>query len=227
MYSIIGSCDETSGWHLPGLCSVKETALSVAAPTSPHEDGGNSATMSPAGLNSLRCHKALLHTVDCTTECCQEREFFLVKNVIGSIKAAEHYLPVTLCLSSKRFWLCLHEAPAAETGLSIQCSTAGLSLSSAQRHILRNHNQVLNIVWDVCYVWLILVVTNISQMERKFDIGCSKQVLVSQFICWTKTKLPPYRAVCFEVSALPLETLHACFFLRENHRETHMNMRKP
>lgn len=58
--------------------------------------------MSPAGLNILRCDKALLHVVDCTTERCQERGFFLLKNVTGSIKSVEYYLSLTSCLSRKK-----------------------------------------------------------------------------------------------------------------------------
>lgn len=134
------------GWHLPGLCNVKETALSFVAQTPPYEDRGNLATMSPAGLNILRCHEVLPHTLDCTTERCQERKFFLSGMWLAPFKVA-HRLHVYI---QQRFRHCLHEASAAETGFNIQGSTAGFSFSSAKRNTALNHNQVLSTVWKRC-----------------------------------------------------------------------------
>lgn len=111
----------------------------------------NLATLSPAGLNILRCHKALLHTVDCTTERCQEREFFLVKNVIGSIKA------VTSCLSSKDSDTVCMKHLQQKLGFNVQGSAAGLSLSSAERNILLNHNQALDTVCVRCILCVLQI----------------------------------------------------------------------
>lgn len=102
MHSVTDSCNETSGWHVPGLGNVRETALSIAAQTSPIEQGGNLATTSTAGLNILRCHKVLPHNVACNTEPCQEREFPPAWSIGDCpIKAAVHYPSLTSCLSRK------------------------------------------------------------------------------------------------------------------------------
>lgn len=155
MYSIIDSCDETSGWHLPGLCNVKETALSFAAEASPCEDGGNLATMSPAGLNILRCQKASLHTVDCTTEHCQEREFFLSRMWLAPLRQQ----------SITFQWL--HVYPAKNPQQK-QTSTfrfqqlVSVSVQPKETFCSTTVRYSVLYVWDVSCVWLIFVDANIS-----------------------------------------------------------------
>lgn len=169
MYSIIDSCDETSGWHLPGLHCVKETALSFVAQTSFSEHGGNLATMSPAGLNILRCLRVLLHTVDCTTERCQEREFILSRMWLAPFFV--RYISVTSCLSSKWLQNVLRVTSAAEKGFSTEGSAAAPSFSSAKRNILLNHIQQLYTVRVMYSVYLIFVATNDSPMGTKLVFG--------------------------------------------------------
>lgn len=94
---------------------------------------------------------------------------FLVKNVIGFIKTAEGYLSVTSCLSTKKKEK--KKESAAEADFNIQVSTAGLSLSSAQRNILINHSQVLSVVCVRCILCVAdFIVVNISPMGRTFDV---------------------------------------------------------
>lgn len=162
MYSIIDSCHETSGWHLVGLRSVKEIALSSAGQMSPREDREYLATMSPAGLNVLRCHKAILHTMDCTTERCQDREgFFLLSGMWLAPLSQRSITFRWLCVSPERD-SDTHEASAAQRGFSAQRSTAGRSLRPAKRNYLLEHGQVLvPFLRDECCVWPIFVATNI------------------------------------------------------------------
>lgn len=170
MYSIIDSCDETSGWHLVGLCNINETALSFVAQTSPCESRGNLDTVSPAGLNILRCHKALLHAVDCTTEHCQEREFFFSCQDCAWLHYVRRALPFTdfMSIQKKIQTRMKHEASAAERGFNTQCSTAGFSLSPAKRNNLLEHSQALNTVWEMYVVWDWCLLLQISPLWK----GC-------------------------------------------------------
>lgn len=122
MYSIIDSCDETSGWHLPGLCNVKETALSFVADVS-FGWQGKFGYNEPCRVK----HPQMSHGV--TSHCglyCRTlpgEGVFLVRNMIGCIKAVVHYISVTSCLGL------LHEA---KTVFSSIVSTAGPNFRSAQ-----------------------------------------------------------------------------------------------
>lgn len=109
MYFIIDFCYETSGWHLPGLHCVKETAPSFVAQTSFSEHRGNLATMSPVGLNILRCPRVFLHILHCTTEHCQEREFVLSRMWLAPLQHWQVIFQLLLA-SRRRLQNLLHEA---------------------------------------------------------------------------------------------------------------------
>lgn len=201
MYSIIDSCDETSGWHLPGLANVKETALSFVAQTSRVQGGGNLAGASPAGLNSLRCHRVLLaHHVDCTTERCQEREFLLSRLWLAPWQQ--------WCMMS----LCLHVSPNAVC--MKLCSKNRLQLSGLdswsrlqprlKKQFVKPQSSTENYVCDVSSVW----------------------ALVSHIICRTDmiTRLQYLHAalVCFEFEGSDSSTnMHVFFCKRKPQRNPH------
>lgn len=74
--------------------------------------------------------------------------FLPVRNVTGSIKLAENYLSLTLCLprkserGKKKSYSDIHEAVEAQRGFNTQRSTAGLGLSTAKRNYLLGCRQV-------------------------------------------------------------------------------------
>lgn len=215
MYSIIDSCDETSSWRLPGLCNVKETALSFASLWRWRKFGVNEPcrVKHPQMSQGVSPHSGLHYRA------LPGEGVFHVRNVIGSIKAAGA-LPFSDFTSVQQgFRHCFPQASAAETGFNIQGSTAGFSLSSAKRNILLNHNQVLNTVCVRCRlscVWLIFVVTNISPMGRKLET----KVPVWHIICWIVTKLPPCSACLFWGQCLASWYLTCMSFsVWGNHRE--------
>lgn len=183
MYSIIESCDETSGWRFPGLCNTKETCL--------YEDGGNLATMSPAGLNIIRCHKALLHTVDLHYRALPGEGVFLVKNVIGSIKAVVHYLSMTSCLSSKYSdTVCMKQLQQKQASTFRVQQLVPASVQLKEKFYWTTIWYSILCVWNVSRVRLIFVVTNISPIGRKFIInlidGCVwGQCLASWYLTCT------------------------------------------
>lgn len=196
MYSIIDSCDETSGWHLSGLCNVKETDLSFVVQTVLCVCRENLATVNSAGLNMLRCHKAWLHTVDCATEHCQERELFFF-----SIMSVEHYLSLTSCLSRKRFrraWSAKREAWRICGRKTLQHSVQQLVSASGwrRRDNLSEHSQVLNTVWERCMLCVSDFCCYKYLPPRKRCLMWTYQTGVSHFICWG-VKLPPLSACLF------------------------------
>lgn len=166
MYSIIDSCDETSGWHLPGLRNVKETALSLATQASPCEDGRNLATMSPAGLNILRCHKALLHTVGCTSQCCQERESVLSGMWLAPLWQASvtfqwlHVRPTQTVRHRNRLQ---HSGSNSWSRFSLK-KHFFFCCSTTIRHSIQR-------VRDVSRVWLIFLLLS-RPVGRKCDVWC-------------------------------------------------------
>lgn len=160
MYSIIDSCDETSGWHLLGLCNVKETDRAFVVQTSCAdlcECRENLAT----GLNILRCHKAWLHTVDCTTEPCQEREwcffFFSSCHKCDWLHYVSRALPFTDFMSiqkkiqtrmKRKAWSVKHLRWKDASTLRVQQLVSASGWRS--RNNLSEHSQVLNTVWERC-----------------------------------------------------------------------------
>lgn len=105
-----------------------------------------------------------------------EGVFCLVKNVTGSIKSVEYYLSLTSCPCRKKWIHTLFGWRICSWNFNTQGSTAGLSLSAAQRSNLLEHSKVsIRRVRDECCVWLIFVVTNTSTLERTFDVRCSVQ----------------------------------------------------
>lgn len=67
---------------------------------------------------------------------------FHVKNVIGSIKAAVHYLSVTSCLTSKDSDTICITYPQQKQASTFRVQQLVSSFSLAKRNILLNHNQV-------------------------------------------------------------------------------------
>lgn len=216
MYSIIDSCDETSGWHLPGLRNVKETALSLATQASPCEDGRNLATMSPAGLNILRCHKALLHTVGCTSQCCQERE-----SVLSGMWLAP------LWQASVTFqWLHVRPTQTVRHRNRLQHSGSNSwSRFSLKKHLFFVARPQSDTQYSVCEMYLVcdwffcccLVLWGGSVMFG---------VMYQSFGFTDHPSSGNKSTSTFEVGGLCSETQRSCLSPREgNRRETDMNMR--
>ena len=114
--------------------------------------------MSPSGLNILRCHKVLLHTGLHYRAQPGEGVFFIVKNVIGSISAAEHYLPGTSCPTSKNSdAVCVkHLQQKQASTLRVQQLVPAFLFVFFFFffNILLDHNHILN---TVCVRWILLL----------------------------------------------------------------------
>lgn len=129
-----------------GLCNVKETALYFVCRRLPIKmENEPFRVKHPQMSQGVTSHWIALQST------ARRGSFFHVKNVIGSISAAEHYLSGTSCPTSENL-----DAVSVKHLQQKQASTLRIQqlVPAFFCNILLNHNQILN---TVCVRWILLL----------------------------------------------------------------------
>lgn len=107
--------------------------------------------MSPAGLNACRCQKVLPCAEGCTTEQCQEREFFFTSAVcpLESDCRPEHCRSLTSFIS-----ICRQHRPQCS-----MCNSWSQHQSSYEKQFVRTKSGVGECVWERCKLreWFLML----------------------------------------------------------------------